>query len=108
MSVASKIMKTELSAVSPGCPAPNAVNAFHRFDVRATADPETVPRLINFFTQRGLIPGKIRVERAGEEMHALFEQVGLDGHEAQIIAERMRASVLVEAVRMSVHDQPVR
>lgn len=69
-----------------------------RFEVCAFADPETVPRLINYFTQRGLIPFRIRASLEHDEIVVRLDQHGLTAGEAKIIAEKMRSSVLVHTV----------
>ena len=70
----------------------------HRFEVVGHVDPQTVPRLINFFTQRGLVPRRIQAELAGDQLVVLIEQDGLALWDAQVIVERMRMSVLVKNV----------
>jgi hypothetical protein len=72
-----------------------------KFEVSAFADSGTVPRLIEYFAQRGLTPQRVEAWRAGELIHALFEQDGLAPHDAQVIAEKMRSSVLVQDVAVS-------
>jgi hypothetical protein len=72
-----------------------------RFVVRARAEPQTLARLINHVAQLGLVPKRVRADEADRVMTVLIEQDGLDDHRAGVIAEKMRASVLVETVRLT-------
>jgi hypothetical protein len=71
------------------------------FTVRAQADPQTLPRLINFVAQRGLVPVAVRAREEGGVMTVVIEQRGLDDEQASIVAERMHVSVLVDGVSLA-------
>lgn len=72
-----------------------------RFAVRASADPGLVPRLVNHFAQRGLVPSRLGTAMTGAELEVVIEQPGLSEDQATLIAERMRASILVGAVELA-------
>ncbi|WEK41937.1 MAG: hypothetical protein P0Y64_11070 [Candidatus Sphingomonas colombiensis] len=74
-----------------------------RFEIIAASDPQSLPRLINYFAQRDVIPSLVRVEARGASMHFVIELPALAAPHAAIIAEKMRASVLVE--RVAWNDQ---
>lgn len=71
-----------------------------RFEIDAAADPQTLPRLINYVAQQGLIPTAVRARTNGLAMVVTIEQAGLSDHQARIIAEKMHSSPLVAAVRL--------
>lgn len=72
-----------------------------RYTVRAVADPQTVPRLINYFAQQALIPSRIAAELDYGVLTVEIGQPGIAHANARIIAEKMRASVLVESVSLT-------
>jgi hypothetical protein len=74
-----------------------------RFDVRAHAEPQTLARLINYMAQQGMVPRRIHAREAKGIMTVVIDQPDIAGDQANIIAEKMRASVLVESVRLSLH-----
>lgn len=71
-----------------------------RFEIVAREDPQTVIRLLNFFAQRGLVPGAMSARGSDGLLRVTIEQHGLALHEAGIVADKMRASWLVEEVRL--------
>lgn len=71
-----------------------------RFSVRACADPQTLPRLIQYIAQLGLVPSAVQARQRGGMMTVLIEQADIGDAQARLIAEKMRASVLVEAVSL--------
>jgi len=70
------------------------------FSVRADVHPGTLPRLIERFAQRNLVPSSVqaRVIGAGDVMAVDIHVLGLDRVAADIIAEGMRQMVPVERV----------
>lgn len=77
------------------------------FVVRARADPQTLGRLINHFAQRGQVPRRVRAETDGEFLTVVIEQEGFDDQQAAIVAEKIRASVLIESVRLTRRGRPL-
>jgi acetolactate synthase regulatory subunit len=71
-----------------------------RFDIVARADPQVLLRLLNYFAQRGLLPSRVRATQADGLVMVHVEQSDLDEEQACIIVEKMRTSVLVEAIRI--------
>jgi len=71
-----------------------------RFEIVARRDPQTLARLINFFAQRGLVPKAVRSREEDGVMQVTIEQDDLPLHEAGIVADKMRASWLVDDVRL--------
>lgn len=76
-----------------------------RFTIRARPDPQTLPRLLNYFAQVGEIPRRV-VADIDTEATIAIDIVGLSDHQLEIIAEKMRSSFLVTAVELSSSDQP--
>lgn len=73
-----------------------------RFEIDARSDAQTLPRLINFFAQRSLTPSFVQAEMKGSTTYVVIEQLSVDPAHALIIAEKMRACVLVESVALKV------
>lgn len=71
-----------------------------RFDIIARADPQTLPRLLNPFAQIGMVPKRVNAAEADDLLTVRIDQPALGEQQARIIAEKMRGSVLVEAVRL--------
>lgn len=71
-----------------------------RFLVTAQAEPQTLPRILNHIAQLGLCPAHVRADVVDGRVEVVIEQRGLTGRQADVVAERMRASVLIEAVRL--------
>lgn len=69
-----------------------------RFEIEAVSDAQTLPRLINHFAQRDLTPSLVQAEVKGSTTLVVIEQPALERPHAMIIAEKMRASILVESV----------
>jgi hypothetical protein len=75
----------------------------HAFEyrIRATANPQTLSRIINFFAQRDLLPTSVRCDTRADALDVFIVASDLDPAHAQIIAEKMRSMVLVEEVEMT-------
>ncbi|RJF85865.1 hypothetical protein [Sphingomonas cavernae] len=71
------------------------------FAIRAAADPQTVPRLLNYFAQLGLVPAAIAMQANEDGLAVEITQHHLPLANAHIIAEKMRASCLVETVSLA-------
>lgn len=72
------------------------------FTVRAAATAQTLSRIVNHFAQRDFLPSKVVAKCNGSMLDILIEQPELDEDQAEIIAAKMRASVLVETVSLSL------
>ena len=68
------------------------------FTVRAAAEPQAMPRLLELFAARSIVPERWRAERVGEELRLAIEVADMDRLEAERLAERMRQMFLVHRV----------
>lgn len=68
------------------------------FTVRAAAEPQALPRLIELFALRSLLPRRWAAEVRGSALDVRIEVPGLAPGQAQQLAQRMRQMVLVERV----------
>lgn len=68
------------------------------FAVEAAATPQTLARLINIFAQRSLTPTLVTACVSEERLQVRIEQPALTAREAGLLAERLRAAVLVSRV----------
>lgn len=71
------------------------------FEIRAAADPQTVLRLLNYFAQQGLVPSAVAMSADAHGLAVSITQDQLALSNAHIIAEKMRASCLVEEVSLA-------
>jgi hypothetical protein len=72
-----------------------------RFRIRAVSDAQTLSRVINLFAQRGLIPNSVRCRTFMDIQKISITVSDADLACATIIAEKMRATFLVEDVELS-------
>ncbi|MFC3714085.1 hypothetical protein ACFOMD_16055 [Sphingoaurantiacus capsulatus] len=77
---------------------PEAGQRLAAFDVRAQADASAPGRVLAFFAQLGLTPSRVQMRRFDDELRINVTQDGLSEHAAEVIAEKLRAAVLVRAV----------
>lgn len=71
------------------------------FSVQAMADPGTLPRVIEVFAKRGLVPDRIQAAKAPAPKRDLVIEIDLDGYDAEaarLIAQELRRQFCVEAV----------
>ena len=68
------------------------------FSVRAAAEPQAMPRLLELFALRSLVPSRWRAETLGAELHVHIEVAELDRAAAEHLAARMRQMVAVHKV----------
>jgi hypothetical protein len=88
------VSPTAAAAVSDSSPVPFSVS----FSIRALAEPGIMPRVIELFAKRGLVPQRWNsgVEEAGLGIE--IQMTGLDRDMADYIARCMRQIHGVEAV----------
>jgi hypothetical protein len=76
------------------------------FSVHAAPEPSVMPRLLDLFAKRGLVPRRLH---AGADEHALavdLQVAGLDDAQADRVAALMRQTVGVERVLASaMHER---
>jgi acetolactate synthase small subunit len=78
------------------------VTAF--FSVHARAEPGVMPRVLELFAKRGLVPTRWRSAVAGAAGRALRIEIamdGLDGEQSRYIAACLRLIADVETVRIT-------
>lgn len=74
------------------------------FHIVARHDPGTLPRLLEVFAKRGLVPSLWRSVVGGRgdaELHVDVQVPGLAGSTVSLVAETLRSCVLVELVLTS-------
>ncbi|MEO7170663.1 MAG: hypothetical protein ABIY39_09840 [Sphingomonas sp.] len=79
-----------------------ATEAICRFELETEAGAQTLSRLINYFAQRDLTPSSVRSDVTGDLLRLTIEQRAIDPAHARIIAEKMRASVLVHSLTLHI------
>ena len=74
--------------------------------VRTVADPDSLPRLIEVFAKRGMVPSKLFCVATGADELTMDLQVsGLDADLGAIIANQLRSQVGIETVLTSVKTE---
>ena len=74
--------------------------------VRAVADPGTLPRLLEVFAKRGMVPAKMfSVVTAADELTVDLQVNGLDPAQGDLIAMQLRSQVGIETVLTSVKSE---
>ena len=90
-------MSSALSSVA----AAEAAAPLARFSLRAAAEPGVMPRVLELFAKRGMVPRKWSSAVGGAEDRALtidLQVGGLDEHTVEYVANCMRGITGVEAV----------
>lgn len=72
-----------------------------RFQVRAEAEPQCLPRLIDYFAQRGLIPSAVSTTHIGRALDILIEHRTMDDEVARLICDRIARLPSVECATVS-------
>jgi len=76
--------------------------------VRTVADPGSLPRLIEVFAKRGMVPAKMFSVATGvDELTVDLQVPGLDADLGAIIANQLRSQVGIETVLTSVKTEAV-
>lgn len=70
------------------------------FDVRALADPGTLPRILELFAKRGLVPDRVHSVQDGGVIRASIQVERMENDLAHYIAECLRQIYVVEAVEI--------
>jgi hypothetical protein len=74
-----------------------SVDPLH-FQVTAKVDPASLVRLMDYFSQLGHVPQRVRADRLGDLIAVSVVIHDLTDAQAGIIAEKMRGLMLVEHV----------
>ena len=76
--------------------------------VRTVADPGSLPRLLEVFAKRGMVPMKLfSVATGADELTVDLQVAGLDADLGAIIANQLRSQVGIETVLTSVKTEAV-
>jgi len=74
--------------------------------VRTVADPGSLPRLLEVFAKRGMVPAKMfSVATGADELTVDLQVPGLDADLGAIIANQLRSQVGIETVLTSVKTE---
>lgn len=87
---ADRVVPTEQTRPSTAC-----------FAVRAAADPGSLPRILEIFAKRGLVPSSVQARLTSEAEPALsvdLQVAGLEAAMVEILAETLRQIWVVERV----------
>ncbi|MDB5358717.1 MAG: hypothetical protein JWO51_14 [Rhodospirillales bacterium] len=71
------------------------------FAVRAAADPGSLPRILEIFAKRGLVPSSVQARLTSDAEPALsvdLQVTGMDPAQVEIVAETLRQIWVVERV----------
>lgn len=71
------------------------------FAVRAAADPGSLPRILELFAKRGLVPSSVQARLTGDAEPALSVDLQVSGmapDQVEVVAETLRQIWLVERV----------
>lgn len=74
------------------------------FSIQASAEPTVMPRVLELFAKRGLIPSRWHSDLGGRRQDELtidFQVEGLDREKAELIAQAIRQFVSVGSVLTS-------
>lgn len=67
----------------------------HRFTVDALLDPQSLPRVANYFAQRAIMPSAMTMEVHPAHMRIAVTVAGLAAAEAAVIAAKLGEAVAV-------------
>jgi hypothetical protein len=83
--------------------APAAVRSTYCFTLKAVADPGVMPRVLELFAKRGLIPSRWHSMVVGpDELHVDLQMAGLEPATGDLVAAAMRQIVGVDYVLTSL------
>lgn len=75
-----------------------------RFDIRTAADAQALARVLEQFALRTLLPDRVEATHNDGMIDISLELEGLDEALAQLIIEKIRASVLVQKATLSARS----
>ena len=74
--------------------------------VRTVADPGTLPRVLEVFAKRGMVPAKLfSVATGADELTVDLQVTGIDDHLGAVIANQLRSQVGIETVLTSMKTE---
>ncbi|WP_188235845.1 hypothetical protein [Sphingopyxis sp. LK2115] len=80
----------------------------HRFAIDAMADPQSLPRVADFFAQRALVPATMTMHLLSAHMRIEIIVAGLDAAQAAVLAARLAEAVAVLRSDVTAADPPLR
>jgi hypothetical protein len=69
-----------------------------RFIIRSLSDAQALPRLVDHFALRGLVPSQVSAIIVGDSLEVVIDHPSLSGSTATTIRRKMENSPLVERV----------
>lgn len=67
----------------------------HRFHVDAILDPQSLPRVANYFAQRAIVPSAMAMQVLPTHMRIELTVAGLEAKQAEVIAVKLGEVVAV-------------
>ncbi|WP_338424967.1 hypothetical protein [Sphingopyxis kveilinensis] len=80
----------------------------HRFEIDAIPDAQSLPRVVNFFAQRALIPAATTMRLLPTHMRIEIVVAGLNAAQAAVIAAKLDEGVAVLRSDVAAVDLPLR
>lgn len=80
----------------------------HRFEIDAMPDPQSLPRVVNFFAQRALVPSAVTMRAQPTSMRIEIVVTGLETAHAAIIAAKLGEVVAVLRSEVAAVEPPLR
>ena len=102
--MSSVMLPTAVLAVPAAESRPTDPNRLVRFAVRADADPGTLPRVLELFAKRGLVPLSLNSRLLGGEVAVEIEVTGMVAAESNHVGNCLRQIPMVLAVTVSERD----
>ena len=72
------------------------------FEIEALACAQTVQKLLNYFAQRDILPGRVEWETSDDRCNIIIETHEFTDDMANIVAEKMRCQVNVQSVHLRI------
>ncbi|BBB11290.1 hypothetical protein [Sphingopyxis sp. FD7] len=80
----------------------------HRFEIDAMADPQSLPRVADFFAQRALVPATMTMHLLSTHMRIEIVVAGLDAARAAVLAAKLGEAVAVVRSDVTAADPRLR
>lgn len=77
------------------------MNRYVRFDLVADAEPGVLPRLLQPFARRDLLPDQVRTRRRGEVIEAVLEMAAMPDEMVPLVEGNLRQVVGVRTVSVT-------
>ena len=73
-----------------------------RFELQADAEPGLLPRLLQPFARRDLLPDVVRIRRCGDTVEAALEMWDMPGEAVHLVEGNLRQVVGVRRVSVGI------